>query len=102
MSNTFEGAVVVVATGVNITTSAASASATIPLMSSGEVPRYIRITASTGAYVRIGNGTPTAVNTDMMVQPGDAVIIAVCNSTKIAALQVTAAGVVQVSPLENM
>ena len=102
MSNTFEGAVVVVATGVNITTSAASASATIPLMSSGEVPRYIRITASTGAYVRIGNGTPTAVNTDMMVQPGDAVIIAVCNYTKIAALQVTAAGVVQVSPLENM
>jgi aspartate 1-decarboxylase len=44
----------------------------------------------------------TAVNTDMMVQPGDAVVIAVFNLTKIAALQVTAPGVVQVSPLENM
>ncbi len=48
------------------------------------------------------SGTPVAVNTDMMVQPGDAVIIAVCNYTKIAALQVSAPGVVQVSPLENM
>jgi aspartate 1-decarboxylase len=102
MSNTFEGAVMVVATGVNITTSAASASAVIPSMSSGERPRYIRITASTGAYVRIGNGALTAVNTDMMVQPGDAVIIAVCNLANIAALQVSAPGVVQVSPLENM
>lgn len=102
MSNTFEGAVMVVATGVNISTSGTSASATIPNMSSGELPRYIRVTASTGAYVRIGNGTVTAVNTDMMVQPGDAVIIAVFNLTKIAALQVSSPGVVQVSPLENM
>lgn len=102
MSNTFEGAIMVVSTGVNIATSGTSANATIPLCSSGEVPRYIRITASLGAYVRIGNGTPVAVNTDMMVQPGDAVIIATCNYTKIAALQVAGAGVVQVSPLENM
>lgn len=103
MSNTFEGAIMVVATGINIATSGTSASATIPNMSSGELPRYIRITASTGAYVRIAaSGTPTAVNTDMMVQPGDAVIIAVCNYTKIAALQVSSPGVVQVSPLENM
>jgi len=102
MSNTFESAIVVVATGVNLATSGTSANASIPNASSGELPRYIRITASTGAYVRIGNGTPVAVNTDLMVQPGDAVIIAVCNYTKIAALQVTAPGVVQVSPLENM
>lgn len=102
MSNTFEGAVTVVATGVNVATTGTSANATIPNMSSGELPRYVRITASTGAYVRIGNGTPVAVNTDMMVQPGDAVILAVCGLTKIAALQVSAPGVVQVSPLENM
>lgn len=102
MSNTFEGALQVVASGINIPTTGTSASASIPVMLSGELPRYIRITASTGAYVRIGNGTPVAVNTDMMVQPGDAVIIAVFNLTKIAALQVSAPGVVQVSPLENM
>ena len=38
----------------------------------------------------------------LIVQPGDAVILATCNLTKIAAIQVSAAGVVQVSPLENM
>lgn len=103
MSNTFESALTVVVTGINLTTSASSANATIPNMSSGELPRYIRITASTGAYVRLqATGTPVAVNTDLMVQPGDAVILAVCNYTKIAALQVSAPGVVQVSPLENM
>lgn len=103
MSNTFEGAVTIVATGINLATSGTSANGTIPNMSSGELPRYIRITASTGAYVRLqATGTPVAVSTDMMVQPGDAVILAVCGLTKIAALQVSAPGVVQVSPLENM
>lgn len=102
MSQTFESAITVMATGVAITTSGTSASATIPLMSSGEVPRYIRIAASQPACVRIGNGTPVAVTTDLQVQPGDAVILAVNAYTKIAAIQVTTTGVVQVSPLENM
>jgi hypothetical protein len=102
MSNTFENAITVIATGANIATGAASASASIPKMSSGETPRYIRIAATAAAYVRIGNGALTAVNTDLMVQPGDAVILAVGNLANIAALQVAAAGVLQVSPLENM
>lgn len=102
MSNTFEGAISVVATGVSITTSGTSASASIPLCQSGEVPRYIRIAATAPACVRLGNGTVTAVTTDLQVQPGDAVIVSVHQLTKIAAIQVAAAGIVQVSPLENM
>lgn len=101
MSNTFENAITVVATGVAMATSAASANATIPLDSSGNVPKYIRISATVAACVRIGNGTPVAVATDLMVQPGDVVILATCGLTKIAAIQVAAAGVVQVSPMEN-
>lgn len=102
MSNTFEGAISVVATGVAIATSGTSASATLPNCQSGEVPRYIRVAATAPACVRLGNGTVTAVTTDLQVQPGDAVILATHNLTKIAAIQVAAAGVVQVSPLENM
>ncbi|WP_367256513.1 hypothetical protein [Pseudomonas sp. stari2] len=102
MSNTFEGAISVVVTGVSITTSGTSASTNIPLCQSGEVPRYIRIAATAPACVRLGNGTVTAVTTDLQVQPGDAVILAVHQLTKIAAIQVAAAGIVQVSPLENM
>jgi len=104
MSQTFSSAAItVVATGVSITTSATSASATIPFCSSGEYPRYIRIAASAPACVRIGTTAATAVTTDMQVQPGDAVILQLPSGyTKIAAIQVSGAGVVQVSALENM
>jgi len=109
MSNTFEMAITVVAPGVAITTSAASANATIPLDSAGNVPKYIRVSATASSYVRIGNGTPAAVSGDLLVQPGDAVILPTCGYTKIAAIWVAAtgngvfsgAGAVQVSPMEN-
>jgi hypothetical protein len=95
--------ITVAATGVNIATSGTSASATIPNALSGQIPRYVRVSASAAAYIRIGKTTATAVTTDMMVQPGDAVVIHIPNGIdKIATIQVAAAGVVQVSPLENM
>lgn len=97
------GFITVAATGVAITTSGVSASATIPNMSSGEKPRFIRIAATAAACVRIGAGAQTALTTDLQVQPGDAVIIQVATGVvTIAAIQVAVAGVVQVSPLENM
>lgn len=101
MSNTLDFALTVTATGVALATSGTSANATIPLDSSGNVPKYIRISATVAACVRIGNGTPVAVTTDLMIQPGDAVVLATCGLTKVAAIQVTAPGVVQVSPMEN-
>lgn len=104
MSQTFNGAfVTVVATGVSITTSGTSASATIPNASDGNIPRYIRVAATAAACVRLGKTSATAVTTDLQVQPGDSVIMNVPNGMdKIAAIQVSAAGVVQVSPLENI
>jgi hypothetical protein len=96
--------ITVTATGASVTTGAASVNGTIPLDSAGNVPRYIRIVATASAYFRMGAGagTPTAVSTDLMVQPGDAVVLSVNNNTKFAALQVSAPGVLQVSPLENV
>lgn len=92
----------VFATGVSITTSATSANANIPNDASGTKPRYARIAATAAAYVRIGSGTQTAVNTDMLVQPGDAVIVRIPAGTpNVAALQVAAAGTVVVTPLSN-
>lgn len=101
MSNTFENAITVTVTGVVLTTTGTSANATIPLDSAGNVPKYIRISATAAANVRIGNGTPVALTTDLMVQPGDAVILATCGLTKVAAIQVAATGFVQVSAVEN-
>lgn len=104
MSQTFSSSsITVIATGVSITTSGTSASATIPNDSAGNIPRYIRVAATVAACVRLGKTSATAVTTDMQVQPGDAVILHVPSGMdKIAAIQVSAAGVVQVSPLENV
>jgi aspartate/methionine/tyrosine aminotransferase len=92
----------VTATGVSIASGLVSAGSALPVASSGEIPRYVRIAASLAACVRIGVGAQTAVATDLLVQPGDAVILAVPRGcTHVAAIQLAAAGVVIVSPLED-
>lgn len=88
-------------TGIQLATTAISANGLIPLNSAGEVPRLIRIAASQPACIRIGSGAQTAVVTDLQVQPGDAVVITTNGCNNIAAIQVSAPGVVQISPLEN-
>lgn len=103
MANQFSNnAITVSVTGVTITTSGTSASATIPNASDGNLPRYIRVNATAAACVRLGKTTATAVTTDLQVQPGESAILTVNGMDKIAAIQVAAAGVVQVSPLENL
>lgn len=89
-------------TGIQLVTSAVSAGNTIPLDSAGNVPRLIRISATAAAGVRIGLGAQTAVATDVQVQPGDSLVMTTNGCTHIAAIQVSAAGVVQISPLENL
>lgn len=87
------------ATGATITVAGTSASAAVPNDTSGNRAKWIRIAATTACYVRIGTGAQTAVNTDMIVQPGDAVVIRTVGDT-VAALQVTAGGVCNITPLE--
>lgn len=92
----------IMATGVNITTGAASAASALPVALSGEVPRYVRITATANARVRLGLVGLTALATDVMVQPGDALILEVPRGiTHAAAIQDTAAGMVNIAPLED-
>lgn len=101
MSNRLGLGITVLSTGKNIATSGTSAGTTLPNTQSGTAPVYVRVSATAAAYVRVGKGAQTAVNTDMLVQPGDSIILAVAGCDNIAALQVSAAGIVQVSPLEN-
>lgn len=98
------GALQAVATGARITTGAASAGTTIPLDSSGGTPMYVYLSATAACHVRIDKtaNTPAAVNTDLMVQVGEPVIISIPKGyTKIAAIQEAAAGVLMIQPLEN-
>lgn len=94
-------AIQVSATGLSITTGAASAGGALPVGASGLVTRYVRVSASVAACVRVGNGAQTAVATDMLVQPGDAVLLNCIRCTHIAAIQLAAAGIVIVTPVED-
>ena len=92
----------VAATGANITTGAASANVAIPNNSAGQRARLIRVHATVAAYVRLGpTSGVTAVATDMIVDPASPVVLHAIGHTHIAALQVAAAGVVNVTPLED-
>lgn len=104
MSQTYGGGpVTILKTGVQQASGAASAGGTLPNMLSGEVPRYIRVSATVAACIRIGAGAQTAVVTDAQVQPGDSLILHVPSGcTNFAVIQVAAAGLVQISPMENM
>jgi hypothetical protein len=101
MGQRFDLSVTIVAPGITITTSGVSSQVNIPSASSTELPRYIRVAATSAACVRLGTN-PVATANDTQVQPGDALILHVPTGvTKIAAIQVSAAGAVQISPLEN-
>ena len=103
MANTFMGSgITVVVTGKSQATSGASSGATLPTDSSNRVPVYVVVSATTPTYFRMGQGAQTAVVGDLMIQPGDSRILSVPSGyTQFACLQVTAPGILQISPLEN-
>lgn len=101
MSQTFEGAVQIFATGFTAATGAASARTVIPNNSAGERPRYIRVAAINESYVKLGDAAVTATANDILIQPADSILLAVNGATNIAYIQGTSAGKVNVTPLEN-
>lgn len=94
--------ITVVAVGTTITTGATSASSALPIASSGEVPRFVRISATAACHVKIGKSTVAATANDMLIQPGEAEVIHIPQGiTHIAAIQDSAAGKCNVVPLEQ-
>jgi len=104
MSKTYEGGPISVNTvGTTISTSGTSASATIPVDSAGNSPRYIRVAATAACYIKLGKLAATATTSDMLIQPADAVILHIPSGiTKIAAIQESAAGKCNVVALDNV
>ena len=103
MAQTFSSsAMAIMATGVSAATGAASASSTIPNDSSGNKPNYIRVSARNECYVKLGVAGVAATVNDILVQPADSIVLAVPKGiTTIAYIQGTAAGQVNIVPLEN-
>lgn len=96
-----EDALSIVATGSIIAFTGTSARVAIPNDSSGTLPKYVRVAANAACYVKIGGATVAAAAGDVLVQPADAIILKTHNQTYIAAIQVSAAGTVQISPIED-
>lgn len=103
MSNIFASTgVTITSVGFSAATGAASASAAIPNDSSGRAPNYIRVSARNECYVKLGTSSVAATTNDVLIQPADSLILQVPKGiTHIAYIQGTAAGQVNVVPLEN-
>lgn len=90
----------VVTDGKTLTASATSLTSTIPLNGSGQVPRYIRVVATSQAYVKVGTAAVAANGDDFLVQPADAVTMHVPNG--VTHIAVYGSGLVNISPLEDL
>lgn len=95
--------ITVLSAGASIATSGTSSRVAIPTALSGEIPRYIRVAGTNAGYVRLGTSTVVATASDTLVQPADAVVLHVPQGiTHIAAIQDSAAGKINIVPLENL
>jgi hypothetical protein len=88
-------------TGVKVSVATASSDETLALNAAAGKAKFMRLSATTACYVRWGVGAQTAVDTDLLLQPGDAVVVAVAGADTIAAMRVTADGVLVATPLEG-
>lgn len=105
MSQTYQGGpMTITVVGTTVTTGAASASASIPTDAAGNTPRYIRVSATTESYINVAAGAaPVATTNNILVQPADAVVLAVPSGvTKFAYIQGTSIGKINVVPLDNV
>ena len=94
--------ITVTKTGVSIAATATSVGGTLPVASSGEVPRYIRVAATAPACIKVGGGAQVATLGDLQVQQGDAITLRIPSGvTNYAVVTVTGTANVQISPLED-
>lgn len=97
-----DDAITVFKTGSNIAFNATSANTAIPTTNAGIAPNFVRLASTQACYVKVGKGAQTAVAGDLLIQPADSVVLRVAGTDNIAAIQVSAGGVLQISPLEDV
>lgn len=103
MAQTYNGGFLCVSSvGFSAATGAASARSAIPVNGAGVIPAYVRVAARNECYVKVGTVAVVATTNDILVQNADSVILQIGRGdTHIAYIQGTAAGQVNVTPLNN-
>jgi hypothetical protein len=101
MSRNFD-AFSVAATGATVSTTAStSTGGTIPLDSSGNKPRFVRVSATGNCHVRLGIGAQTALVTDFMLAAGDDAVLQVMGNTHYAVIDRGTSVVFNIVALED-
>lgn len=104
MSQTYSGGfIVATTTGVTVTSGSSSASVAIPNAADGNKPRFIRVASTGECYIKVGVSGVAATTGDIMVQPADAVLLAIPSGiTHLAYIQGTNSAKVNITPLESI
>jgi hypothetical protein len=95
-----DGFIAVAATGIQVTTGAASGVAAIPNDASGRRARRVRLQALASCYVRPGFAGTTCTANDILLTPSEAVLLEVRQFTHLAHLQESAAARFTMTPVE--
>lgn len=98
----YDDAKVITVSGVTLTTSGTSASAAIPNNSSGLRPNYVRIQVTNYAFIKFGVSGAAATANDILISPNEPEVFAISGLTHIAAIQQAAAGVINITAMENL
>lgn len=105
MALTADDFLTIMAPGISVASGASTSAVTaIPkTLGNSNFPTKIIVRATQAASIRLGVAGVVATANDTMVQPGDAVRLRVpLGVTSFAVIQQTTAGVVQVSPVEDI
>ncbi|WP_442498790.1 hypothetical protein [Methylobacter sp. sgz302048] len=96
-------AIKITATGITVTTGAASAATAIPNTASGKTARIVRVICpvpSAYAYIKPGTSTTTATADCIAVTANEQLILDVNGCTHIAHIQGSAAAKINIVPIE--
>lgn len=85
--------------GTALAVSGASASAALPVVS-GSVPVYCRFSTTSACHIRLGASGVVSTTNDLLLHPAESELIRTIGMTHFAALQSSAAGTLQVSPVD--
>ena len=86
--------------GTSLQSSGVSVSAQIPADSAGMLPLFVRVTATAAGYFRLGqDGAPAAVG-DLLIQPGDGLILKTCGLSQFSFVSQSGASTVTVTPID--
>jgi hypothetical protein len=89
------------ATGIQVSSGAASAVVAIPTNAAGKIPKHVRLQSTGNAYVRPGGSGTTCTVNDFLLSPNNDNVLDVANFTHIAYLQETASAKINITPLES-